>query len=233
MGEQNEKEIEIDLVEIFHLLLSKLVVIVLCAVLVAAVAGIGTKFLITPQYESMSSLYILPTETDTVSMQDIQVGSSLTKDFQELAVSRPVIEDVIKSLNLDVDYNALKDMITLENPADTRFLKIKVKNEDPRKAQEIAEEMSVSTANYVVKVMNMEKPSVAEQASLPSRPVSPSLPKNVVLGGLLGGILAVAVIVIRFLMDDTIKDEEDVKKYLGLNVLAALPDTKESKRKRR
>ena len=232
MGEQNEKEIEVDLVEIFHLLLRKLAIIILCGVIGAVVAGAYTKLLITPQYESTSALYILPTETENVSMQDIQVGSWLTKDFQELALSRPVIESVIDTLHLDMEYGTLKSMITVENPEDTRFLKIKVRCSDPKKAQAIAEEMASSVAEHVVKIMDMEEPAIAEKASLPDRPVSPSLPKNVVLGGLLGAILAAAVVVIRFLMDDTIKDEEDVKKYLELNVLAALPDTKESKKKR-
>ena len=232
MGEQNEKEIEIDLVEIFHLLLRKLAVIILWGVIGAAIAGAYTKFLVTPQYESTSALYILPTETESVSMQDIQVGSWLTKDFQELALSRPVVESVIDTLHLDMEYGALKNMITVENPEDTRFLKIKVHCSDPKQAQSIADEMSASIAKHVVKIMDMEEPSIAEEASLPDRPVSPSLPKNVVLGGLLGGILAAAIVIIKFLMDDTIKDEEDVKKYLGLNVLAALPDTKESKKRR-
>lgn len=232
MGEQNEKEIEIDLAEIFHLLLRKLAVIILCGVMGAIVAGVGTKVFITPQYESTSALYILPTETESVSMQDMQVGSWLTKDFQELAMSRPVIESVIDTLHLDMDYGTLKNMLTVENPEETRFLKIKVRCSDPKQAQDIAEEMSLSVAKHVVKIMDMEEPSIAEQASKPENPVSPSLPKNIVLGGLLGAILAAAVVVIRFLMDDTIKDEEDVKKYLDLNVLAALPDTKESKKRR-
>ncbi len=62
-------------------------------------------------------------------------------------------------------------------------------------------------------------------------PSSPNLMKNLMMGGLLGMILAIAVIVVRFLMDDTIKTEEDVKKYLGLNTLASLPVEKGLKRK--
>ena len=41
------------------------------------------------------------------------------------------------------------------------------------------------------------------------------------------------MIVIRHLMDDTIKTEEDVKKYLELNVLAAVPLEKGSSKKRK
>ena len=49
------------------------------------------------------------------------------------------------------------------------------------------------------------------------------------------GIVAVSVILIVFeLLNDTIKTEEDVEKYLGITVLASLPDhTKKSRYERR
>ena len=66
----------------------------------------------------------------------------------------------------------------------------------------------------------------------PTIPSSLSLVKNTAIGALLA-LLAIAVIVIRHLMDDTIKTEEDVKKYLELNVLAAVPLEKGSSKKRK
>ena len=47
--------------------------------------------------------------------------------------------------------------------------------------------------------------------------------KNTMLGALLGAVLAAGLIIVLYLMDDTIKDEDDVKKYLQMNTLAALP----------
>ena len=88
-------------------------------------------------------------------------------------------------------------------------------------------------SDRVVTVMNMEKPSIVEKALEPTAPVSPSLMKNVLIGGIVGFVLAAAVIILLYFMDDTIKNEEDVRKYLGLNVLASLPDTKESRQRRR
>ena len=46
--------------------------------------------------------------------------------------------------------------------------------------------------------------------------------KNMALGGLGLAFLMAAIFVIAYLMDDTIKTEEDVKKYLGVNVLAEI-----------
>lgn len=44
-----------------------------------------------------------------------------------------------------------------------------------------------------------------------------------ILGALIGAFLFAAVIVVRYLMDDTIKTSDDVHKFLNLDVLAEIP----------
>lgn len=64
--------------------------------------------------------------------------------------------------------------------------------------------------------------------------------KNTAVGGILGMFLAIAVIVVVYLFNDTIMNADDVQRKLGLNVLGTLPleeaeydGEKERKRKRR
>jgi capsular polysaccharide biosynthesis protein len=45
----------------------------------------------------------------------------------------------------------------------------------------------------------------------------------VALGFVLGGLLAMAIVVFRFLMDDKIKTAEDIRQYAGLATLAVVP----------
>lgn len=47
--------------------------------------------------------------------------------------------------------------------------------------------------------------------------------KYVLVGGVLGGFVAAAVILLLFMMDTTIKTEKDVAFYLGLPILGAIP----------
>ena len=42
-------------------------------------------------------------------------------------------------------------------------------------------------------------------------------------GGLAGVFLISAIIIVLYLLDDTIKCSEDVEKYLGLSTLALIP----------
>lgn len=237
MKEQiKDDEIEIDLMELFHVLLKNAWVLILCLVLGAAVAFGGTKLFITPQYEATSMIYILSKSTSISSYLDVQLGQQLTVDFETLATTRTVVENVINELELDTTYEQLIDDITVENPSGTQILKIKVKNPDPVLAKDISNAMSEATANRIAEVMMTDKPTIADVAVTPDHPVSPSTKRNTAIGGLLGMLAAAAYLVIRALMDDTIVDKDDVTKYLGLTTLAAIPlnqDETSGKRSRR
>ena len=99
LGTQREDEVEIDLGEIFHLMLSKLWLLILCFIVGATLAFGGTKFLVTPKYSASSMIYILPKTRSVTSLADIKMGSQLTSDFGILAKSRPVIEEVNKKVS--------------------------------------------------------------------------------------------------------------------------------------
>ena len=227
-----DDEIEIDLGELFHVIIAKWWALLIALVVGSLVAGLVTAFAITPLYKAKSTIYILGSSSSVISVQDLQIGSQLTKDYQELIMKRPVIEETIKKLKLDMTYEQLKEKVEVVNAQDTRFIEIRVTDPDPELAAKIADTIAETTMNKVALFMKTDKPSFVEHAVVPEKPVSPSILKNTVLGGLLLLLLTIAVIVGRYLLDDTIKDEEDVRKYLNLNTLAALPDTKEAKRRR-
>lgn len=218
-----DDEIEIDLTELFQLLLQKIWIILLCMILAGGIVLGGTLFLITPKYEASSMIYILTKTTSVTSLADIQMGEQLTVDFETLAESRPVIEAVIDDLNLDYTYEEMTDMISTENPTDTRILRLIVENEDAELAKDISNSLAEATAERVAYVMKSDEPTIVENAVTADSPSSPNVLRNTAVGALAGAALAMAVIVIRYLMNDTIQTEEDIRKYLNLHTLAAVP----------
>ncbi|NCC11080.1 MAG: polysaccharide export protein [Bacteroidia bacterium] len=235
MGKQHEEdEIEIDLLEVFRALLEKWWLIIMCFVIGAGVAAGFTQLVITPQYEASSMIYILSNTTKISSALDIQLGQQLTVDFETLATSRPVIENVIEDLELDTTYEDMLQIITVTNPQDTQILKLSCTSPDPVLARDIANAMAKATSDRVAEVMVTDKPSTVEDAVVPKKPVSPSLKKNTAIGGLIAAFLIAALLTLQVIMDDTLKKEDDVTKYLGLNTLAAIPiDAKMVSKKRR
>ena len=78
--------------------------------------------------------------------------------------------------------------------------------------------------DQIADIMNTDKPSVVQQAVVPDHPVSPSAAKNTAVGALLGALIAIAVIIVRYMMDDTIKTPEDVEKEFGVLPLSVIPE---------
>lgn len=227
----HENEDVIDLLDLGRALLRKWWAIALCLVIGAAAAFGGTKLLITPQYTASSMIYILSESTSITSLADVQIGDSLAQDFMIIGKSRPVVEKVIKQLDLDATYESVSKTITFENPTDSHILKISVTNPDPKLAADISNAVAEVTRAQIGDVMGTDEPNTLEEAIVPIAPSSPSTIKNTMLGALLGAVLAAGLIIMLHLMDDTIKDEDDVKKYLQMNTLAALPMEKRRKGK--
>ena len=224
---QENDELEIDLVELFQLLLQKSLIIVLCVLIGGGAAFGGTKLLMTPRYTSSSEIYILTKTTSVTSLADIQMGAQLTADFAVLAKSRPVLENVIETLDLDYTYEELYGMVAVANESDTRILKLSVESEEPEEAKEIANALAKETAERVAYIMKSDEPTIVEDAVAPKSPSSPNTMKNTLIGAVLGGVASAAFFVIRYLLNDTVQTEEDVRKYLNLNTLAAFPYEKE------
>ena len=161
------------------------------------------------------------------SLADIQLGTSLTSDYTVLITSTPVLEQVVTNLNLDMTAEDLKEDVTINNPTDTRILEITVDNPDSTMAKKIVDEIANVSSSYIGDKMEVIPPKIIEVGKIATERTSPSVMKNSVIGFLLGFLACAAIVVVYAVMDDTIKTEEDIEKYLGVSVLAKVPDRKD------
>ena len=227
----NDEVMEIDLLEILHVLRQKILIILLAAVVGAGLLGAYSFFVAKPVYQSTAKIYILSQSTSLTSFADIQISSSLALDYEEMVTSRPVIQQVKKNLGLDYDYEEIaENMVSISNPTDTRILEISCKSNDPKEAADMANELTMVSKRQIADIMDTDEPTVFEKAIVMDDPIKPEKTKNMLIGFLLGAILAIAVVIIRSMLNDSIKTEDDVKRYLDINVLASIPYEKGIKR---
>ena len=225
MGKQHDDdEIEIDLWELFFALKKRILILLAALVAGALLAGAYTKLMITPIYSATSTMLVLTKETTLASLADLQIGSQLTQDYSMLITSRTVLQEVIDNLGLDMDYRTLKSNVSINNPTDTRILEITVTNPDPEMSKKIVDELSSVSSEFIGDQMEVVPPKIVEEGEIPEHQTSPSLSRNVMMGALLGFVLAAGVVVLLTIMDDTIKSEDDIGRYLGLPTLAVVPD---------
>ncbi|QOV18882.1 protein-tyrosine kinase [Blautia liquoris] len=223
-NQQDNDVIEINLVELIKELWDNKGMIFLSALTLMLMFMLVTKVFITPKYTSTTKLYVLTKQdSNTVTNGDLQAGAMLTKDYMELIKSRQVTESVINDLNLDITDEELLGKMDVTTPTDTRVITIKVSDDDPYEASKIANAVRNEAAEHIQKVMNTEAVNVVEQANIPDTPDSPSMKKNAVIGAFLGAVAAIAIVLINYMSNDTIKTSEDVERYLNLSTMGVIP----------
>lgn len=228
-----QEEDTIDLGRLFFAVRKKIWLILVVGLLGACGAAGYTKFFVTPTYTSTSTMLVLTKETTLASLADLQLGSQLTKDYTVLINSRPVLEQVIENLDLDTDYKTLRESITIDNPVDTRILTLSVVQSDPEMAKAVVDELAKVSSTYIGDKMEVTAPKIVEEGEFPVYKTSPNMRKNVMLGFLVGAVLIAGIVVVLELLDDTVKNEDDIERYLGIPTLAVVPDVGVGKKNRK
>ncbi len=224
MQEKRNDVLEIDLEELFGLILHRLWLILLCGIVFGAAAFVLSAFVITPQYEATTGIYIMnKQENASLSYSDTQLASQLTKDYEELITCRYVLETVIKRCSLEDDYEDMKDRVQVENATDTRIIYITVRDLVPAAARHIADSIREVASEHIRAVTDVEAVNVVDEANLPIEAAFPSIPVWTVVGACIGIFLSMVIVIVRYMSDDTIQTSDDVGRYLGWSTLALIP----------
>ena len=226
MTQENTKRVEIDALALLQKLWIKKVFILFTAFYVAVFAFLGTYFFIQPTYTSSTRIYVVNQADDgkNLSAQDLQAGTFLTKDYKEIITSNDVLSEVIKDEKLNMTEADLAKMISVNIPTDTRLISISVNAKTGQDAQSLANKVRDVAAEKIKKVTKVEDVTTLEDAKLPDSPSSPNIKRNVALGAVLGGFLAIVGVLVREILDDRIRRPEDIEDALGLTLLGIVPD---------
>lgn len=226
-AETADDEMTIDLGELFGVLWHWAGLIVLIALVFGIAAFSFSKFVLQEEFQSTTKIYVLDKENGSgqTTYTDLQVGSQLTKDYAELITSRTVIEKVIADNHLEnvYDYTNFLSKVSVDTPTDTRIVSITVTDHDPALAQKLANDIRVEASDLIINTMQIDAVNTYEEANLPTKKSGPSCSKWTALGALVGALLVSVIVVLQYLLDDTVKTSEDVERYLGLSTLALVP----------
>lgn len=220
---QNE-EIEINLFELLYVIKQKIWIVIVSGLILGIAAGMVSYFMITPKYTSKSTLYVLRKTADAATnLQDFQIGQQLTKDYMVLMKNREVVNKVTEDLKLDMTYEQLAGSVKITNPTGTSILEITVENADPYLAKQLADEFAHVSEAQIKEMLASEAITKVLVGAVPKEPSSPNVKLYTALALIMGVFLSSAIIIAVHLLDDTVKGEEDVEKYLGISTLGLIP----------
>nr|AKE80449.1 chain length determinant protein Wzd [Streptococcus suis] len=229
MNNQESNTIEIDVLSLLKTIWRKKFFILVTAVLGAGLAFVYSSFLVTPQYDSTTRIYVVSQNVEAgagLTNQELQAGTYLVKDYKEIILSQDVLTQVATELNLNEN---LKEKVSISIPVDTRILSISVRDADPNEAARIANSLRTFAAQKIVEVTKVSDVTTLEEAVPAEEPTTPNTKRNTILGLLAGGALATALVLVMEVLDDRVKRTQDIEEVMGLTLLGVVPDSKKLK----
>ena len=211
----------IDWTALIFRLLENIHWILLSAILCAVVTGLYVWACVKPIYQATAKIYIAGSET-TISLSDIQLGSSLATDYQEAFKIWHVHELVDEKLGLDYSYSKLSDMVSVYSPSGSHILYINAQSSDPQEAKLLADTYATVVQDFIADKMELRRPQLIQVAQVPTRPISPNIRTDILIALLVGGFLAAAIVILLYLMDDRVRTSDDIEKATGLATLGML-----------
>ena len=170
--------------------------------LLALIAAGTITYLMTPQYESKSQVYIsTQSQEDAVNYNVIAIQR--TQSYAQLADSRDMMQRVIAQMKLDMTPNQLADKVSSSVVELTTIVELTVKDEDPAVAQEICKAVAAELTAFLPEVETLSgakspiKATIVSPASYNGSQVSPKPVLNMIIGAVLGLVIGAAMALIR------------------------------------
>lgn len=226
-----EEELTLDLKSIFEILRKRIKIIVSITLIATIISGIFSFFIIKPTYEATLSVFIGKSSSAKknaieYNQSDIMMYQKLVKTYAKFANSNDVMEKAAKELGGEYTAKKLQTLIKVAPQADTQIMDIKVESKNSKEAKKIAETVTKYFIAKAEKMIPNGNVQVMDKAKVPEDPVKPRKMLNVAIAFFLGAMVSLGVVFVLEYMDNTIKTEDDIKRYVEIPVLGMIPEHK-------
>jgi len=224
----DEQVIRLD--ELFEAFKKRWLMIVSITLIATIVSAAVSFFVIKPQYEASTKVFIGKDEGEnqSYSQNDVLMYQKLMKTYSEAIKTKDLISRGLKGTSINLEAKDVLDNLTVVTLADTQILQIKYKSKNPQEAKTVIEVVSdefIKTSKDLVPNGNIQ---VIEAVELPEKPVSPNKKMNIAIAFLLGLMVGVGLAFLLEFLDNTFKNKDQLERELEIPVLGSIPTVKES-----
>lgn len=228
LKQNNSHEIEIRIVPLLKELLKRSWIMLLVGVVFAAGFYGFSKLTIKPTYRSGFTAYVnnqqKEVNKDYLTNSDLTASKELVKTYAEILKSRSILTKAAENLGLDYSYEKLRGMVTTEIQNETEIITVYAVHKDPQKAYSMAREIANIAPGYMADIIEGSSMKVIDYPVYSNNRFKPSYSRYAILGFLVGFLIVAIIVIIRYLMNDTISSESEVEERFGLPVLGVIPD---------
>ena len=226
--QENDKELFIDLRQIFTALLHRAWLIVIVGLVAGIAMFVYTSFFVAPKYSSSVMLYVnnkaISMDDITISASDLSASQSLIDTYIVILKNRTTMEEVAEKSGLPYRYDQLMGMVSTQKVEGTEVFKVTVTTEDPYEAAHIANCISEVLPLRIEEIIDGSSMRIVDSAVVNTGKVSPNISSDTIKAFAIAVFLAAAAIVLLAIIDDTIRTEDQISRNYDLPILAIIPD---------
>ncbi|MBD3107150.1 capsular biosynthesis protein [Bacillus sp. AGMB 02131] len=217
----------ISLKELFATLRKRVNLIIVVTILAVMISGIVSYFFLTPIYQVSTQLLVnqAKNEESAYNYNEVQTNLQLINTYNVIIKSPAILDIVKEELKLDMSTNVLNEKITVSSEQNSQVVNINVQDEDPKNALAIANKVADVFQREVANIMNVDNVKILAKAEIDENmsPIKPQPLLNIAIGLVIGLMLSIGLAFLLEYLDNTIKTEQDVEKYLNIPVLGVIP----------
>jgi capsular polysaccharide biosynthesis protein len=224
----------LDLRELLRIIRKWLWLMIVISILSAATSAYLSLFVLKKTYAAETRLLVNKQESDGISLADIALSAELIKTYNQIIKSDAVAEAVVGKLQLHMTVEKFNAMVKVSRLADSQVMSVHVTYSDPHMAVTIANTIAETFIAHVLNTMKLDNVSIVNQAKdEPNpQPETPNVLKNVLLAVVLGFFAAAGIGFLFEFMDGTIKNEDELKRLMGLPVLGTIGVLKDPRKRK-
>lgn len=161
---------------------------------------------------------------NSVTYNDLSASQLLANDFAELAQNDQIRESTARALGLP---NLDGCEVSIKSSSTTRVIKVGVTAENPQMAANVANELTSQIGQTATRVMDLDAVNVINPAKAPIKPSGPARKKYAILSLPVGFLIAVAIVILRDILDTRVRGGSEIQDMLGVSVIGHVPVSKE------
>lgn len=225
--EQNETGKSVELIELWRVFTANVWMIVIVGILVfAAVAGYSVATY-EAEYTSTATVYLINQKENSSASpttSDFSLALNTVNDCTRTFKSHFVLDAVIDRLSMPITYEQLNKMITIENPASTRYLEISVTSKNANDAKVIVDNLCEIGAVSIVEIMGIDQVNIVDKGTISETPSNSAITLMTFVIAIAAAVLVYICCLLKYMFDDSINEPEELEKFLGLSVLGVIPN---------
>ena len=236
-NKRNESQnIEIDLVALLKEIVKKLWLILLVGLIVGGAVYVGAKVFIKPTYRSEFTAYVNNKQgkqtTDYLSVSDVNAAKELVLTYRSILQSNSILTAAAESIGVDLPYESLAKKVSAEVKDDTEIISIYVVDTYPQFAYEYAQAIAKTAPAYMAQIVEGSSMKIIDNPQYNEKRYKPSYIRFSIVGFIVGALIVVVLIMIRYLKDDTINNEGELENQFSIPLLGVIPNIEKASEKR-